>query len=165
MGPNGAITRATRPEGGWMSEIDVIFELVSDRSTVSTIKKEIDDILIEISKKSMATTRKAEALAAYDKEQLIGGICFRYYGRSAVIDTFAIKEKYRRQGLGSKILKAAEQKMFDDDCHQIIVETMDYQAPDFYRHHNYQDVANIPKYFEGATRFILRKVLVNGAGQ
>ena len=136
-----------------------------EQSDAAWIKDETDNILITFNEQSMSTKRKAAAVATYDGQKLIGGIYFRCYGQSAVIDSLAIVENRRRHGIGVQLLEAAEKKLRDYGCHHVTVETMEHQAPDFYRRHGYKDVTAIPDYYDKNTRFILRKILTGAANE
>ena len=133
-----------------------------DKPDAETIKM-IDNILIAFNEEKMATERKPTAIVAYDRQEFVGGIYFRRYGQSAVIDYLAVIEDRRGQGIGQHLMAAAEKKLQREGCHHITLETMSHQAPDFYRELGYKDIASIPEYYDRNTRFVLRKTLMEGS--
>lgn len=53
------------------------------------------------------------------------------------IDVLWVKEEYRKEGLGSKILNEIEKVAKDKGCYLIHLDTFDFQAKDFYIKHGY----------------------------
>jgi len=141
-----------------MSKLEGLDIRIFQKPEASVIKM-IDDILIAFNEKEMATTRKSTAMMAYDRKEFVGGISFRCYEATAIIDYLAVKEKWRGQGIGLRLLKDTEREVRSYGGHHITVESMAYQAPDFYRKYGFQDIASVPNYYDRHTRFILRKIL------
>jgi len=125
----------------------------------ASVIKAIDDLLISFNEKALAIKRDAMVVAAYDKEEFIGGIYFRWYGPSAIIEHMAINEKWRRQGVGKRLLIAAEREIHRQGCRWITVNSMSFQAPEFYRRLGYEVIATVPQFFENHDHLILRKML------
>ena len=125
----------------------------------SSIVKKINDLLITLNQQTLCLPRKTMVLAMYDQDTFVGGICFRWYGASAMLDYMAVEENWRRQGIGKKLVAAAELEMQRQGCRQIIVDTMAYQAPAFYQRLGYEITATIPDYYATFDRIILRKHL------
>ena len=59
------------------------------------------------------------------------------------IDILWVDEKYRKQGLGSKLLEAAESEAKARGCHSVHVDTMTWQAPEFYKKHGYKIIGEL----------------------
>ena len=74
-----------------------------------------------------------------DKEgNIIAGCTGYIYSWGAMyIDDMWVEEKYRRQGLGSKVFQAVEQVAEEKGCHLIFLETWDFQAKPYYIKHGY----------------------------
>lgn len=51
------------------------------------------------------------------------------------MDILWVDEKYRKMGIGSKLLEAAEEEAVRRGCHSGHVDTMSWQAPEFYKKH------------------------------
>ncbi|MDO4506892.1 MAG: GNAT family N-acetyltransferase [Spirochaetales bacterium] len=59
------------------------------------------------------------------------------------LDILWVDEKYRRTGIGSKLLKAAEDEAVRRGCHSVHVDTMSWQAPEFYKKHGYRMISQL----------------------
>ena len=73
------------------------------------------------------------------------------------IELLWIEEGHRRKGLGTKLLKAAEDEASRRGCTGAFVNTMDFQAPAFYRQHGYTEEGQIPDFPPGHRRIHLQK--------
>ena len=82
---------------------------IFDNPEAALIQK-IDDLLIAWNEKTTAIQRKAMVIAAFENDEFIGGIYFRIYKPSVLIDYLAVEEKWRRQGVGTRLLTAAEKE-------------------------------------------------------
>lgn len=75
------------------------------------------------------------------------------------IDVLWVKEEYRRDGLGSKLLKEIENIAIEKGCHLIHLDTFDFQAKDFYIRHGYEVFGILDECPEGHKRYFLKKNL------
>lgn len=82
------------------------------------------------------------------------------WGRTGYVRTLWVRDDLRRQGLGARLLGAAEREAVRRGCREMQLETHSYQAPDFYRRQGYLQVDELPSWpGEGHTRVFLRKAL------
>ncbi len=80
------------------------------------------------------------------------------------LDYFAVHQDFRRQGLGSRLLRAAEEFVRSRDGRFILIDTGSTDsfraARQFYETHGYEQVGMIPDYYaEGDHRFDYYKKL------
>ncbi len=78
------------------------------------------------------------------------------------IITIDVLPDYRRSGLGSKLLLAAEDHLRQIPCHAVVLETAVDNAPAlaFYKRHNYSVLKTIPRYYSnGVDALVLGKDL------
>lgn len=76
--------------------------------------------------------------------------------------------KYRRSGLGTRLLSGAEQRLTEASCQTVRLETAvdNASAIAFYKRHNYNITGTIPRYYPGGLNaFIFQKDLAPGTGK
>ena len=76
------------------------------------------------------------------------------------IDRFFLPERLRQQGLGARIIKAAEEEGAKRGCSRAILSTLSFQAPGFYQRQGWQVLGRIDCDPPGHTRFMMTKALV-----
>ena len=76
------------------------------------------------------------------------------------IDLLWVAEKYRRCGLGRRLLHAAEREAWLRGARRAWLDTFDFQAKPFYERVGYVAFGAQEDYPPGHTRFFLRKDLV-----
>lgn len=97
-----------------------------------------------------------------DKEgNVIGGInCILFYcWNTMYIDMLWVSENHRKNGHGSKLLNEVEKIAREQKCTLIHLETMDFQAKDFYIKNGYEIFGELENVPDGHKRYYMRKIL------
>jgi GNAT superfamily N-acetyltransferase len=68
------------------------------------------------------------------------------------VDWLWVEEALRRQGLGGRLLAAAEALAQEHGCLGVHLNTWSFQAPEFYRKQGYVEVGRVDDMPPGATR-------------
>ena len=99
-------------------------------------------------------------IVEYDgNNSIIAGILGGTYWGWLHIDILWVAEKCRKQGIGSKLLKAAEEEAQKRGCHSVHLDTMSWQAPEFYKKHGYKIISELENIPAGNKKFHLIKEL------
>ncbi len=77
-----------------------------------------------------------------------------------VIEILWVAEALRGQGYGSRLLAAAEKEALQRGCRHAHLDTMSFQAPNFYLQHGYQVFGELHDLPHGHRRIFLKKELV-----
>lgn len=92
-----------------------------------------------------------------EKNNIVGGCNgIMYYG-CLYIDQIWIDPKYRGQDFGTKLINAAEQMAKSKGCLFSTIETMDWEALDFYKKLGYELESEQHGYFKASVMYRLRK--------
>jgi len=91
---------------------------------------------------------------------LVGDFAFGWFS----VQVLWITESLRGTGLGTRILRAAENAAIENGCHGAILDTLTFQAPVFYEKQGYVRVGAVDGYPGGAQRILMRKSLLDTAG-
>ena len=75
------------------------------------------------------------------------------------IDTFFLPERLRKQGLGTRVIKAAEDEGRRRGCSRALLTTLEFQAPGFYQRHGWEVLAQFDGDPPAPTRFLMTKRL------
>lgn len=76
-----------------------------------------------------------------DDGELLAGLSGWTWGTCAGIAMVWVRADQRRHGWGARLLEAAEQVARERGCHQVLVSSFTFQAPEFYRRHGYVEFA------------------------
>ncbi len=92
--------------------------------------------------------------------QILGGILsgIGYWG-GLEIKILWVKEEYREQGIGSKLLKTVEDIALSKGAKLSILDTFDFQAEQFYVKNGYQEFGRLDNFPKGHQRIYLSKKL------
>jgi GNAT superfamily N-acetyltransferase len=94
-----------------------------------------------------------------DTGEVVGGLLGRTSMGLLYIDRFFLPETMRRQGLGTKVLSAAEEEGARRGCSRAVLSTLSFQAPGFYERMGWQVLGRIDCDPPGHTRFTMTKTL------
>ncbi|MDU7439128.1 MAG: GNAT family N-acetyltransferase [Clostridium sp.] len=75
------------------------------------------------------------------------------------IEVLWVKEEYRKEGLGSKILNEIEKVAKDKGCYLIHLDTFDFQAKDFYIKHGYDIFGILDECPQRHKRYFMKKII------
>jgi Acetyltransferase (GNAT) domain len=93
------------------------------------------------------------------------GIFLRDDARVAVggafVRTLFVPIHLRNQGHGTKLMQAVEAEAKACGCRQILLETYDFQAPQFYLKLGFEVRARVPDHIQGHDMFVMAKHLVS----
>ncbi|MCZ8520696.1 MULTISPECIES: GNAT family N-acetyltransferase [Paenibacillus] len=91
--------------------------------------------------------------------KLAGGLLGRTYRFAVYIEILWVDEKYRGQGLGARLMKAAEEEAVRRGCRLMHLDTFSFQAPDFYRKLGFEVFGELAGFPDGAVRYFLKKTI------
>ena len=122
----------------------------------------------QINAYNIAVTGMSEwhPLAIFVRENgaIVAGVAGGMWGGYLEIQNLWVREDRRGQGLGRRLLLAAEGEARARGCTQVLLDTHDFQAPGFYQNHGYEIFGS----FEGIggrfSRHYLRKTLAAPPG-
>ncbi|HHA2975481.1 TPA: GNAT family N-acetyltransferase [Stenotrophomonas maltophilia] len=108
--------------------------------------------------------RRALAVLVTDPAsgKVLGGLTGRTSLGLWFVDLFHLPPAYRGAGLGSRVLKAAEDEARRRGCRSGVLYTISFQAPDFYVKHGWTVFGEVPCDPPGACRVFLSKDLSAG---
>jgi len=93
--------------------------------------------------------------------RVIGGLVGRTYWGWLYISLLWIDESFRGQSLGQKILDMAEQEALRRGCRRAHLDTLDFQALQFYEKQGYVVFGTLEDLPYGHKRHFLQKALVD----
>lgn len=101
------------------------------------------------------------SFAAYENGEYIGGVTGEILWNTMHVSLLAVNPAKKGKGVGTLLLKQAEEYAKQNQCTQIHLETMSYQAPRFYEKNGFKVFGELPDFMQqGVTRFYLVKHLV-----
>jgi GNAT superfamily N-acetyltransferase len=99
-------------------------------------------------------------IAKNDQGEVIGGaVAYSSMYHIGYLDTLWVDERYRGQGIGTELLKQAEQALLDFGCPVCHLDTFDFQGPEFYRNAGYTEFGRLEHEHVNLTEFFLYKKL------
>jgi len=135
---------------------------------VNCVNNDADDIcdkLVEYNLSRVPKTQETDFVNIYkkivnDEGEIIAGCLAKMYCWNVIyVDILWIDEAYRKQGLGSKLLKEIERIAVEENCTLIHLDTFDFQAKDFYIKHGYEVFGVLEDCPKEHCRYYLKKKL------
>jgi [ribosomal protein S18]-alanine N-acetyltransferase len=112
----------------------------------------------------MKRPRAFTLVAETNGDSQVVGFIVAEAGRVAHIITIDVLQEFRRSGLGSELMEAAEERLRTEGCRSVILETAvdNAAALAFYKRHGYFLSKTIPRYYAtGVDAFVLKKDLLS----
>lgn len=104
---------------------------------------------------------KALCVFARDADgSIVGGVTARTYWRYLDIKFLWVHEQHRKEGLGSKIMLAAEAEARRRGCTGVFLDTFSFQARGFYERLGYTEFGRLSGFSGKHERHFMRKSLV-----
>lgn len=97
-----------------------------------------------------------------DAGRVVAGLCGALWGGCLDIRQPWVAEGRRRQGIGTRLLAAAEREAAQRRCRQLLLSTFSFQAPSFYERRGFQVLAVVDDHPIGHSNLLLRKWLEPG---
>ncbi|MBL0264753.1 MAG: GNAT family N-acetyltransferase [Leptospiraceae bacterium] len=99
-------------------------------------------------------------MIAREGEEIIGGVLGEMYYRGLHIDLVWVSEPLRKTGLGTALIRKAEELARESSCTLIYLDTFSFQAPEFYEKLGFEVFGKIENFPENYTRYFLLKRIV-----
>ena len=107
----------------------------------------------------IADGRELAVLLRGSDGEVAGGAYGWSWGGTCYIRYLFLPEGMRNQGHGTRIMGIVEQEAVRRGCHQMVLETHDFQAPAFYRRLGFTVVGTVDDYPRGHRYLIMQKRL------
>lgn len=136
-------------------------ELEIQRSPTESEIEELRDALINynVSKHGYSDVSRLAIFVRNGDGSLGAGIYGYAWGGCCEIELLWVSEERRGEGLGTRLMAAAEDEIRRIGCSAIVLDTFSFQAPGFYRKLGFEVVSEITEFPEGHEHYMLVKRL------
>ncbi len=138
-------------------KLEILHQKSPDKAIISQIEKSLEEHNFSLG----GTRDRVDVLfTGYDSEKkLQAGLVGLMGWNWLFISMLWVSEAYRRQGYGSMLLSEAEKLAKQNKCFGCYLDTMSFQAPDFYKRKGYKEFGRLDNFLDGQSRFWLSKSL------
>jgi GNAT superfamily N-acetyltransferase len=142
-------------ESGIVMTCKIIFEDAPSQTDLDRLSDGIEEYTAP---RAGASDRVPLTLLAYDENnRLVGGLDGNTEKGWLYISALWVSETARGTGLGSQLMKTAEEEAFKRNCHDVYLDTLSCQAPGFYQKLGYSQFAVLENFPGQITKIFFRK--------
>ena len=139
---------------------DLVYRITNDGN-----EQDIADIYEMLKEYNLSNREQSENVpigifVENENNRKMAGLTGETFGNWLCIHYLFVAEHLRREGVGSKLLKAAEQEALRRGCKYAFVDTFSFQAPMFYEKHGYKEVFTLNDYPYTGKRYYYTKELI-----
>ncbi len=118
---------------------------ITDDPTLSDIDF-LDERIYEfnVAQTGYADGRKLAILVRDAQEAIVAGLWGWTWGGYGEVRTLWVDQALRRQGIGARLLRAAEDEVRARGAAYMLIATHSFQAPEFYPRFGYRRIAVVP---------------------
>jgi GNAT superfamily N-acetyltransferase len=99
-------------------------------------------------------------ISIHDSEgRVVGGLWGRTVYDWLFVELLVVPDALRGRGLGSELMKRAEDEALARGCHSAWLDTFEFQARGFYERLGYSCFGELPDFPAGFARYFMKKVL------
>ncbi len=102
-------------------------------------------------------TLPLSVVARDESGKLIGGVSGRTIYKNFLINVVWVDKKTRGTGLGRKLMELAEAEAIKQGCLLAQLDTLSYQAPDFYQKLGFEIIGTVPEFPGSPARYFMLK--------
>ncbi len=134
------------------------------RISANVTEKDIEEIRGELRQFNLSKREPSEVIPlGVFYEDLNGkkkaGLTADTFGNWLCIKYLWVSEELRGQGIGSKLLKSAEDEAVSRGAKYVFVDTFDFQAPEFYKKFGYEEVFKLFDYpYSGSRYYYIKRI-------
>ena len=132
----------------------------TEREAVETWLREFNYQEYESFMRALAEGARKELfiVATLEDGSPVGGLSGSTLFDWLEIDLMAVSPDHRRRGVGRQLVAKGEKIARKANCRYVCVDTVTYQAPDFYRRLGFREVGRLPNWgSQGNEKFIFMK--------
>ena len=140
-----------------MNELKLVLEDLTDLKDVQFLDHALHEF--NSSQTGIDDARRLAIFVRDEGGQIVAGLSGWTFYSCLAVDLLWVREDLRTQGFGGRLLRVAEDEAMTRGCHQVQLDTFDFQAPEFYRKHGYEVFGVLDGFAGNHKRYYLRKYL------
>ena len=135
------------------------FNLYVKENDISDIHSKLREGIIDYNKHFLGDKIAADFSITIEDENkhLIGGVSGYRSGEYVMVQWVWVDEHYRAKGVGTRLFKKLDEFTLSKKCKFLTLETLEFQAKDFYEKFGFSVAATLPNWFYGYSLHIMRK--------
>ncbi|BCB02397.1 GNAT family N-acetyltransferase [Bacillus sp. KH172YL63] len=122
-------------------------------------KKLVEYNMSQIDDSSKTPLEKVSFVMRNDGGEIVGGVVGEMFWHHLHIDFLWVSEEHRNGGYGSKLLQQIEEHAREKGCYLVMLDTLSFQAPEFYKKMGYREFGLLEDFPKGRSRHFMEKRL------